>query len=301
MRHLDIEIDPKSGFCFGVITAIKKAEEQLKSENLLYSLGDIVHNGEEVNRLSRLGLKSIEYDQLDEVQGRKVLFRAHGEAPEIYERVRAKGLEIIDATCPVVLRLQKKIRDTYLKSREEEAQIVIFGKEGHAEVIGLVGQTNGEAIVVQTIEQIQEFIHPDKPIYLFSQTTMSQEEYADLISFIEGWKMEGLKFEYHDTICRQVSNRVPDIISFSKSKDWVFFIAGKNSSNGKWLYETAKRANPNTVFISSPEEIVEPLPLWVRSVGICGATSTPVWHMEAVASRIREIHSAGGENEFSNK
>lgn len=289
MREPDIEIDDRSGFCFGVINAIKKAEEQLANGGALHSLGDIVHNGEEVKRLADLGLQSISHDRLSEISGRRILFRAHGEAPEVYERARERGLEIIDATCPVVLRLQKNIRETFEGSRKERAQIVIFGKEGHAEVIGLVGQTSGEAIVVQTIDQVRASVDPERPIYLFSQTTMSREKYAELIAFIEEWKSEGVTFRHHDTICRQVSNRVPDITAFSKSKDWVYFIAGRNSSNGKWLYETAKRANPHTVFISSPDEITEPLPAWVKSVGICGATSTPVWQMEAVAKRIRMI------------
>lgn len=289
MRTLDIEIDSKSGFCFGVINAIKKAEEQLKSGGALHSLGDIVHNGEEVKRLSDLGLKSISHERLSDVNGPRVLFRAHGEAPEVYEKVRSEGLEIIDATCPVVLRLQRKIRNTYENSRDEDAQIVIFGKEGHAEVIGLVGQTKGEAIVVQSTEQVINKVDPNKPIYLFSQTTMSREGYAQLITFIESWISPNVTFEYFDTICRQVSNRVPDITAFSKSKDWIYFIAGRNSSNGRWLYETAKKANPHTTFISSPSEIEDPLPDWVRTVGVCGATSTPVWQMEAVVKRVKEI------------
>lgn len=291
MRKLDIEIDAKSGFCFGVITAIKKAEQQLQSGGILHSLGDIVHNGEEVKRLSDLGLISIDYASLNQMEGSRVLFRAHGEAPEVYEKIRSKGIEIVDATCPVVLRLQRKIRDTFENSRSEKAQIVIFGKEGHAEVIGLVGQTKGEAIVVQTSEQVKQLINPNRPIYLFSQTTMNKEEYSDLISFIQGWISPEVRFESFDTICRQVSNRVPDITEFSKNKDWIYFIAGKNSSNGKWLYETAKKANPNTVFISSPLEITEPLPDWVHSVGICGATSTPLWQMEAVKQRVLDIES----------
>lgn len=291
MRDLDIEIDAKSGFCFGVITAIKKAEQQLQNGETLHSLGDIVHNGEEVKRLSDLGLISIDYAALDQLEGSRVLFRAHGEAPEVYEKLQSRGIEIIDATCPVVLRLQRKIRDTFESSRLEKAQIVIFGKEGHAEVIGLVGQTKGEAIVVQTIDQVKQFVDPNRPIYLFSQTTMNKDEYYALITFIQGWITPEVQFESFDTICRQVSNRVPDIIEFSKSKDWIYFIAGKNSSNGKWLYETAKKANPHTVFISSPSEITTPLPDWVQSVGICGATSTPLWQMEAVKQRVINIES----------
>ena len=290
MRQLSVEIDAKSGFCFGVIHAIQIAESLLKSEGTLHSLGDIVHNGEEVKRLAQLGLHSVSHERLDEVHEGKVLFRAHGEAPQVYDEVRSRGLEIVDATCPVVLRLQRKIRETYEATRAEEGQIVLFGKADHAEVKGLVGQTNGEAIVLQEGAQVQQLVRPDRPVYLFSQTTMSRAGFEALRVAISEWLVPNTTFQVFDTICRQVSNRVSDITAFAQSKDWIYFIAGRHSSNGKWLYETARQANPHSYFISSPSEIVDPLPSWVERVGICGATSTPVWQMEAVAERVRELN-----------
>lgn len=286
--ELSVEIDEGSGFCFGVIHAISKAEAELKLQRPLYSLGDIVHNSEEVARLSREGLHAVGYDQLPSLKGERVLFRAHGEAPKIYEEARKQGIEVIDATCPVVLTLQKRIRTKYLEGLEEGQQIVIFGKRGHAEVNGLVGQTDGTAIVVQSVEEARELIDPNRAVALFSQTTMDQNQFEALHTALREWVHEGVKVEWYDTICRQVSNRVPEITQFAKEKDWVYFIAGAHSSNGKVLYQTALRANLNTHFITSPDEITTPLPSWVHTVGICGATSTPRWQMEAVKQKIEE-------------
>ncbi len=292
--ELSVEIDEGSGFCFGVIHAISKAESELAQDRPLYSLGDIVHNSEEVERLSREGLHAVDYDQLPQLQGKRVLFRAHGEAPKIYAKAEQYGIEVIDATCPVVLTLQKRIRTRYIEGLKEGLQIVIFGKRGHAEVNGLVGQTEGTAIVVESIEEAQELVDPNRAVALFSQTTMDQVSFGALETFLRQWVKEGIKVEWYDTICRQVSNRVPEITSFAKEKDWVYFIAGAHSSNGKVLYKTALKANLNSYFITSPDEITTPLPSWVHSVGICGATSTPRWQMEAVKRKLEERR--GGES-----
>ncbi|MDO5017161.1 MAG: 4-hydroxy-3-methylbut-2-enyl diphosphate reductase [Porphyromonas sp.] len=286
---IEVEIDSASGFCFGVINAISKAEEELNTNSPLYSLGDIVHNGEEVERLNKRGLHSINHEKLKDLEGKRVLFRAHGEPPKVYQRAKELGIDIVDATCPVVLALQKRIRAKYLSGKEEGVQIVIFGKEGHAEVNGLVGQTDGKAIVVQSIDQVKELVDRSKPVALFSQTTMDKERYAKLGEYLRSWLDEGVSVESFDTICRQVSNRVPEITAFARRMDWVYFIAGAHSSNGKVLYNTALRANLNSYFVSSPEEITKPLPEWVKTVGVCGATSTPVWQMEAVKERVLKI------------
>ncbi|TFH94620.1 4-hydroxy-3-methylbut-2-enyl diphosphate reductase [Porphyromonas levii] len=288
-----VEIDSASGFCFGVITAISKAESELKESQPLHSLGDIVHNGDEVKRLKQRGLHSITYERLPELKGKRVLFRAHGEAPKVYAEAERLGIEVVDATCPVVLALQKRIRRKYENTRGNGTQIVIYGKHGHAEVNGLVGQTNGEAIVVQSIEEAKRLIDPQRPVALFSQTTMDMDSFAQLGDFLKEYVAKGVEIETFDTICRQVSNRVPEITEFSRRMDWVYFIAGAHSSNGKVLYNTAQKANLNSYFVSSPDEITKPLPSWVRSVGVCGATSTPMWQMEAVKQRIEEIAKGG--------
>lgn len=288
--EITVEIDRGSGFCFGVINAINMAEEKLDKYGSLYSLGDIVHNGEEVARLSERGLESIAYEQLDDLEQRRVLFRAHGEAPRVYQQAERLGLEVVDATCPVVLSLQKRIRNKYEETKEQGGQIVIFGKRGHAEVNGLVGQTDGNALVVQSISEAQEMIDPSRPVYLFSQTTMNSKHYLELIDFLRGWLSEEVGLEHYNSICKQVSNRVPEITEFARSKDWIYFIAGRNSSNGRWLYESALRANLNCYFVSSASEIREQLPPWVATVGICGATSTPMWQMEEVKKKVEELY-----------
>lgn len=287
----DIEISKSSGFCFGVVNAIKHAEEHLEGGGKLLSLGEIVHNQEEVKRLSDKGLSPIGYEQLKELrEGETVLFRAHGEAPWVYELAKARGVGVIDATCPVVLTLQKRIRRKYQETLEDRAQIVIYGKEGHAEVNGLVGQTDGNAVVISSVDQIDALIDFSRPVYLFSQTTKDRDHFADLSAAISAKMYPGVPFEAYDTICRQVANRIPDLIAFAKSKDYIYFIAGKNSSNGRVLFETAKGANSRTEFIESPDDITKPLPPEVRTVGISGATSTPMWLMEAVAEKVRHLN-----------
>ena len=288
---VDIEISRSSGFCFGVVHAIDLAQEHLTKGGRLLSLGEIVHNQEEVKRLSDRGLTPIRYDDLRTLgPGETVLFRAHGEAPWVYDLARQRGIDVLDATCPVVLRLQKKIREKYLASRAEDAQIAIYGKEGHAEVNGLVGQTEGHAVVISDLADIDALLDFSRPIYLFSQTTKDRTHFAHLSAAIRSRMHAGVVFEAYDTICRQVANRIPDLIDFAGRKDVVYFIAGKNSSNGRVLFETARSANPRTEFIESPDDITAPLPPEVRTVGISGATSTPMWLMEAVAEKVRLLN-----------
>lgn len=289
---IEIEIDSSSGFCFGVVNAIQKAEKELDEGRAISSLGPIVHNNEEVKRLAIKGLAHIDEEQFEHLSpGARVLFRAHGAPPSTYKKAEALGIELVDATCPVVLQLQKRIRKTYEKAKKENAQIAIFGKKGHAEVIGLMGQTDDNAILIESPAQLPTDLDLGKRTYLFSQTTMNREDYTVLIQNIEQSLKEGGSLKHYDTICRQVSNRIPEITEFAKHKDWIYFVAGKNSSNGKVLYQTALNANPNTHFISHAEEITAPLPSWVQTVGICGATSTPRWQMEEVKSRIHQINS----------
>lgn len=287
---IEVEIDAASGFCFGVIHAIKKAEQHLATQGALCCLGDIVHNGEEVLRLKKEGLQTISYQDLDKQRGGEVLFRAHGEPPLVYEQARKNGIRVVDATCPVVLKLQKKIKTRYQETQQEHAQIVIFGKPGHAEVNGLVGQTNGNAIVVQCVDDADKLVDYSRPVIVFSQTTMGRNEYQELVAHLRAKLLPSAYIEVNDTICRQVSNRAKDIGAFAESKDWVYFVAGKKSSNGKVLFQHCKEANPNTLFVSSAEDITEPLPKWVKSVGVCGATSTPRWQMEQVAEKIKALN-----------
>ena len=283
-----VEIDEHSGFCFGVTSAIEKAEEELKAGPLC-CLGDIVHNGQEVARLEQAGLKTIDYEQFKSMNGGRVLLRAHGEPPSTYETARCNGIEIIDASCPVVLHLQKRIRSTYLA--HPDAQIVIFGKVGHAEVIGLQGQTDNTAIVIESIEQIDRLDYT-RPIYLFSQTTKSVEEFKAIVEAIQ-YQISNLQsqidFEYHDTICRNVANRVEELKTFARSHEQVFFVGGLKSSNAKVLFEHCREANPNTLFVSSPDEIQKSDILPVGTIGICGATSTPLWLMRACKDKIETL------------
>lgn len=247
-----------------------------------------------MDRLEKKGLKTIDYSNFNTLNGGKVLFRAHGEPPAVYEFARQHNITVVDATCPVVLALQRNIKRTFEKTRDIDAQIVIFGKHGHAEVNGLVGQTGGKAIVVQNMNEVSK-IDLDRPIVLFSQTTMSIAGFEELISYIETHKGADVIFQYKDTICRQVSNRIPNIEEFAKKKDWIYLVAGDKSSNGKVLFGHCKAANSNSYFISSAEQISEPLPLWVNSVGICGATSTPKWLMEKIAEKVAQINNTKPE------
>jgi 4-hydroxy-3-methylbut-2-enyl diphosphate reductase len=274
---IQVEIDNGSGFCFGVTTAIKKAEEELAEGKPMYCLGDIVHNGMEVERLTAMGLITINHEQLKDLHDVKVLLRAHGEPPETYELARRNNIEIIDATCPVVLQLQKRIKKQFLNN--PDAQIVIFGKNGHAEVLGLVGQTKSEAIV---IEHFDEVIRLDfsKDIYLYSQTTKSLDEFHRIIEYIQAHIQEGAVFKSFDTICRQVANRMPNIARFAAQHDVILFVSGRKSSNGKVLYNECKKINPNSYHIEGAKEIDMNWFKGVQTVGICGATSTPKWLME---------------------
>lgn len=285
---MQIDIDEHSGFCFGVTNAIRQAEEGLQ-RGPLYCLGDIVHNGEEVERLSRLGLETIDYDDLRTLHNVPVLFRAHGEPPSTYRIAERNGIRVTDATCPVVLKLQERIRKCYEEHRE--AQIVIYGQRGHAEVIGLLGQTNNTAIVIEHIEEADTLLDYTRDIYLFSQTTKSVEGFRALENYIRERisSLEGRAggVSVYDTICRNVANRVDNIRRFAREHDLVIFVGGKKSSNAKVLYQHCLEANPKTIFISSVEELkVEKLKVVEKvdelKVGICGATSTPQWLMEQV-------------------
>jgi len=281
-----IEIDTGSGFCFGVTTAIKKAEEELSSGATLYCLGDIVHNGMEVERLTKKGLVTIDHEQMKQLNNVKVLLRAHGEPPETYELARENNIEIIDATCPVVLQLQKRIKKQYESSKAEEdsmhgktPQIVIFGKNGHAEVLGLVGQTHSEAIVIEKFDDVKK-LDFSRDIYLYSQTTKSLDEFHRITDYMQEHISADATFKSFDTICRQVANRMPNIAAFAVRHDLILFVSGRKSSNGKVLFNECLRVNPNSYQIEKAEEIDMRWLDGVETVGICGATSTPKWLME---------------------
>ena len=274
---LQIEIDNGSGFCFGVTTAIQKAEEELAAGKTLYCLGDIVHNGMECERLKKLGLVTINHDEMSRLHGVKVLLRAHGEPPSTYELARENDIEIIDATCPVVLQLQRRIKRQY--DACPEAQIVIFGKPGHAEVLGLVGQTESKAIVIANVEEVKR-LDFTRDIYLYSQTTKSLDEFHRIIEYIQEHISPDATFKSFDTICRQVANRMPNISAFASRHDLVLFVCGRKSSNGKVLFNECKSVNPNSHLIEGPEEIKKEWLEGVNTIGICGATSTPKWLME---------------------
>ena len=283
---INVEIDEGSGFCFGVTRAINKAEEELAKGHTLYCLGDIVHNGQECQRLEKLGLITINHQQLTDLHHAKVLFRAHGEPPETYEIARKNDIQLIDATCPVVLQLQKRIKSQYDNHVSgKEKQIVIYGKNGHAEVLGLVGQTKGEAIVLEHPDDVTR-LDFSKDIYLYSQTTKSLEEFWKIINYIQEHISPNAVFEYYDTICRQVANRMPHLQEFAKAHELIFSVSGQKSSNGRILYHECQKVNPNTHFVSRPEDIEKSLLKDIQSVGVCGATSTPKWLMEACRKRI---------------
>lgn len=284
---MQVTIDEYSGFCFGVTSAIEAAERELQ-KGQLFCLGDIVHNGQEVERLDKLGLETIDYDDLRTLHNVRVLLRAHGEPPSTYHIARRNNIDIIDASCPVVLHLQKRIRETYqsLHGKNTGAQIVIFGKKGHAEVIGLEGQTNNTAIVIEQIADLNK-IDFTRPIYLFSQTTKSVEEFETIVEEIK--KQSTAHFEYHNTICKNVANRVKRLQAFAQSNDVVIFVGGQKSSNAKVLYNNCLEVNPSTIFVSSITDITAEIMQQCHQaerVGICGATSTPKWLMENVKQYI---------------
>lgn len=274
---IQIEIDNGSGFCFGVTTAIKKAEEELRLGASLYCLGDIVHNGMEVERLHEQGLVTINHDDLQQLHGAKVLLRAHGEPPSTYQLAQGNNITLIDATCPVVLQLQRRIKRQYEAS--PQAQIVIFGKNGHAEVLGLVGQTDGHAIVVENLNDVKQ-LDFTRDIFLYSQTTKSLDEFHEIIEFIQNHIAPTATFRSFDTICRQVANRMPAIAAFAERHDLILFVSGRKSSNGRVLFHECQQRNPRSYHIESPAEINIAWIHGVKTIGICGATSTPKWLME---------------------
>ena len=288
---MEITIDKNSGYCFGVEFAIQMAEDELDIDGGLYCLGDIVHNSMEVERLNKKGLKIIDKEQLKDLHNCKVLIRAHGEPPETYKLALENNIELIDASCPVVLKLQNRVKHAYDKTSDDKGQIVIYGQLGHAEVIGLTGQTKDEAIIITCPEDLDK-IDFTKPVTLFSQTTKSTSGFYKIKSLIEekikDSKPENLDdFDANDSICRQVSNREPQLIKFSQQQDIIIFVSGKKSSNGKALYGVCKNTNPRSFFIENELELDKSWFLPNDKVGICGATSTPMWLMENVANTIK--------------
>ena len=289
-----VEIDRQSGFCFGVQNAVQIAEKALLNGEKVFSLGPIVHNDKEVDRLSSLGLRSINHEEFGKLKDCKVLIRAHGEPPETYIIAEKNNLTIIEATCPIVKRLQSRIKDTWLRTKEGEGQVVIFGKPGHAEVVGLLGQIRNEGILVSGPDDFLK-IDITKPVYLFAQTTMSVKEYSDFSDILRAKMIEQGIFEpgkslvVNKTICGQVSNREPHLKSFAEKHDIIIFVSGRESSNGKMLYSVCKNVNPDTYFVSSPEELDKSWFIGKNSVGICGATSTPKWLIENICEIISNI------------
>lgn len=285
---MTVEIDNDSGFCFGVVTAITKAEEELEKSGTLYCLGDIVHNSDEVQRLADKGLKVITHEEMQHLHNVKVLLRAHGEPPSTYELAKRNNIEIIDATCPVVLRLQQRIKNCFSAHPTARPQIVIYGKNGHAEVNGLVGQTSGEAIVIENAGELDK-VDFNRPVALYSQTTKSLTGFQEIIEEIKHRIAPGVEFESFDTICRQVANRVEKLQSFAQNHDVIIFVAGKKSSNGKVLYANCLEVNPHTHLISNAAELQSNWIVGATNIGICGATSTPRWLMEEVKSKILSL------------
>lgn len=285
-----IEIDCDSGFCFGVTTAIRKAEEQLAAGGHLYCLGDIVHNGQECQRLQALGLQTVDHDWLSTTHNTTVLLRAHGEPPSTYATAQRNNIRLIDATCPVVLHLQRRIKTEYDSDTNHERQIVIYGKNGHAEVIGLVGQTDGTAIVIENVDDAQRLIDFSRPLSLYSQTTKSIDGFHEIVAFISQqtapYATSPDHFRHYDTICRQVANRTSRLRAFARRHDLVLFVSGRKSSNGRILFGQCREVNQRSHIIEQPEAIC---PEWltdVTSIGICGATSTPKWLMEQCREHI---------------
>lgn len=294
---ITIHVDENSGFCFGVVNAIEKAEQLLQNKQHLYCLGDIVHNNKEMERLEKLGLQTISRDEYRRLKNATVLIRAHGEPPETYQTAMENNINLVDATCPVVLRLQEKVKSSFTKGNGSGHQVVIFGKKGHAEVNGLVGQTGGDAIVISSIDELNK-IDFSRPVSLYSQTTKSKEEFMKIREEIENcFTRQGLsKTEYltaNDTTCRLVAKRQKLLGDFARQHELVIFVSGKKSSNGKMLYNMCKSINNNTMHISDPTEIDHQWLENIASIGICGATSTPRWLMEEVAEKLSSITNQG--------
>ncbi len=300
MSSVIIEIDPASGFCFGVVKAVEAAENQLKirqgqaygdrrENEKIYSLGDIVHNDMEVERLKDKGLSAISNDELLNLDKKTILIRAHGEPPSTYQNAKKKGHTIIDATCPIVLRLQLRIKNSWIDLKDKNGQVIIYGKHGHAEVIGLVGQTNNEAIVVESMEEAMK-IDLGKPIHFYAQTTKGIDEFDRIAAYLKENIQPGLEFKSFDTICRQVASRLPKVRHFAKNHDVMIFVGGKKSSNAKMLFAKCLEANQRSYMVSNGDELNED---WfgqpLISVGISGATSTPLWLLQQVAQKIEII------------
>lgn len=283
---MNVEIDQKSGFCFGVVNAVSKAEEALQSNDKLYCLGDIVHNGMEVSRLETLGLISIDHKKYFTLKDCKVLLRAHGEPPSTYEYARENNIELIDATCPVVLKLQQRVKRAHEDMQQQQGQVIIFGKKGHAEVKGLLGQTGNQAILVENEADLEQ-IDPQKPLVMFSQTTKPLDDFHRLSAKLQ--ERAQAPTDIKDTICRQVANRVPRLKTFAAGHDVMIFVGGRKSSNAKLLFAVCQQANPNSYFISDKDELDTNWFTGHNSVGISGATSTPQWLMEEIAEIIRKI------------
>lgn len=287
---MEIKIEEASGFCFGVISAINIVEKELLERDKLYCLGDIVHNDMEVDRLACLGLEIIDLKRMKELQNTKVVIRAHGEPPSTYKLAKKNNIEIIDATCPIVLRLQKNIKNAYNTIKKTSGKIVIYGKKGHAEVIGLVGQTKGEACVISNMEDL-DTIDYTKPLHIFSQTTMNEDNYRAICHEIEkrvgkANENNGERLIITDSICKKVSSRASQVLSFADSVDVVLFVSGKNSSNGNYMYSLCKKHKERTYFISSKDDIEKEWFEDCNSIGISGATSTPRWLMEEIAEYV---------------
>lgn len=287
--EIEIKIDQNAGFCFGVVAAIHRAEQELLNTNKLYCLGDIVHNNVEVERLSKKGLSVITYSEFEQLSDAKVFIRAHGEPPSTYQKAEERKIELIDATCPIVLHLQQRIKKGYEEMKGINGQIVIFGKKGHAEVVGLQGQTDNSAIVVSSLNEI-ESIDINRPIRLYSQTTKSKETYQELIELLEKRCKEvgNENFIAYNTICNRVFNRAKELVDFANSVDIVVFVSGTNSSNGKYLYEYCKKVKDNTLFISDENELKIEMFKDIHKIGITGATSTPMWLMEKISQWLHE-------------
>ena len=278
-----MEIDENSGFCFGVVNAITKAEEELR-KGKLYCIGDIVHNSLEVERLKGLGLRTIDHEEFGRLRECRVLFRAHGEPPNSYETAKRNRIEVIDASCPVVLNLQKKIREAYERVSANGGRVVIYGKRGHAEVNGLVAQTNGEAVVVESDRDVEQ-IDFTKPVILFSQTTKSLNGFQKIVEQVKAKAKDVV--EVNDTICRKVANRIPQLREFASRHDVVIFVSGEKSSNGRQLFAVCRESNPRTYFVQGVEDLRDEMFEGAESVGISGATSTPRWVMEEIAKRLK--------------
>jgi 4-hydroxy-3-methylbut-2-enyl diphosphate reductase len=289
-----VDVDERSGFCFGVKNAVEIAEEALSKGEKVFSLGPIVHNDIEVERLSALGLVSINHEDFKKLKNCKVLIRAHGEPPETYEIAKINNITIIEATCPIVKRLQSKIKEIWIDSQGKNVQVIIFGKAGHAEVVGLMGQTDNEAILINGKEDLDK-VRFSGDVHLFSQTTMSVKEYGELAEAItlkmssQGIKDPEVHLHKNNTICGQVSNRQPRLKAFAKKHDVIIFVSGRESSNGKILFNVCKNENENTWFVSSPEEIKKEWFINKNSTGICGATSTPKWLIDKIKDTIQSF------------